>query len=43
MKIKELYDSNETITVESYLAKNGVLDIKDFFNPKFDPKFLTIF
>lgn len=33
MKIKELYDSNETITVESYLAKNGVLDIKDFFNP----------
>lgn len=33
MKIKELYQKNENITVENYLNKCGVKDLEDFFNP----------
>lgn len=33
MKIKELYNNNEPITLNSYLEKCGVKDIKDFLEP----------
>ena len=33
MKIKELYDSNEVITLNSYLNKCGVKDISEFLQP----------
>lgn len=33
MKIKEIYNKNEKVTVESYLRKCGVKDINEFYNP----------
>ena len=33
MKIKELYDRNENITLNSYLTKCGVKDISEFIEP----------
>ena len=33
MKIKELYNKNETVTLNSYLEKCGVKDISEFFEP----------
>lgn len=33
MLIKELYNSNEPITIESYLEKYGVADVEEFLNP----------
>ena len=33
MKIKEIYDKNENITLNSYLTKYGVRDISEFLEP----------
>ena len=33
MKIKELYNKNEEITLNSYLTKCGVKDVNEFLNP----------
>ena len=33
MNIKELYDKNEQINIETYLSKCGVKDIEEYLNP----------